>query len=1135
MENFKGTINPTGTYVRALYDYDADDQTSLSFRQGEIIQVLTQLESGWWDGVIRGYRGWFPSNYCEAVDSAEAEKYDQDFTPSDDGDYEESDVEYDQLAQSAPSNGHPPGPNGAATANEEEAAFWIPQATPDGRLFYFNTLTGISTVELPLEAPAVAARNAGAPKAKEPSRPAPEMMAGGYETEDSSESTARNGARTTQVRCLSNLATRDMLTFLQNKQQRTSYMSDGASPATSLESLNNASRSQGLGTPMTSSFTSVNQSAGHSRTSSKPTNNGSSRTFLDDSYAIPLTWPRLVEDMKRSAERFKQAVNMQERAELVRRAEDISDHLRLLLAAGSGTTDNHSGYPSIIASNKNLYPPFRDMMSRFSKLVLSTHIAAPDYASPDSFHKCLQEADGMMHGVYNFVEVARHQRSEEVPRLMPGFVKEGWNGGSWQSNGLAKSDSLAAGSSFIDQDDHEPPVEPTAQLQQLVLERLNDQKRYIVSEMRRLEQLLVIHDKTISKKKHRKVSNDICSAALKVLDRFKPWINNVESIDLTPTGLDLTEPQMIDFCHHKQKLYMFVGELFMASQAVAAPLADEWEAHQGDSLASRFEKVKQVSRGLETSTMQVHHSLSNFLQLIKQRYASGQIPHRQSRLDSRKDSVLYSGQAGRAINSPETSGAFGKFSNAGNRKVEKILGESISPQPIQTVLTEDIPDFLSLDHEQEIQYDTKTEPPSIKGGTLVGLVEQLTRHDRYDAPFKTTFLLTYQSFTTADELFELLVRRWNIQPPPGLAESEMQLWYDKKQVPIRLRIVNVMKSWVDTYWMEGNDQVSIQLLARMYEFAGQTVAGSETAGWKPLVTVIDQRTRGEDIGSKKMVPTEMPTPQPLLPKNMKKLKFTDIDATEFARQLTIIESKLYGKIKPPECLNKIWQKKTVQTEGAEPASNVKALILHSNRLTNLVAEMILAQNDLAKRANIVKHFINVADKCLALNNFSTLTSIISALGTAPIHRLNRTWSKLNKNTAATLEKMRKLMASTKNFAPYRQALHAANPPCIPFFGVYLTDLTFIEDGMSSIIKKTDLINFAKRAKTAEVIREIQTYQNVNYPFRAVSELQHYILDMMQSAGDVHEMYERSLQVEPREREDEKIARLETQLLGYRLR
>jgi son of sevenless-like protein len=137
--------------------------------------------------------------------------------------------------------------------------------------------------------------------------------------------------------------------------------------------------------------------------------------------------------------------------------------------------------------------------------------------------------------------------------------------------------------------------------------------------------------------------------------------------------------------------------------------------------------------------------------------------------------------------------------------------------------------------------------------------------------------------------------------------------------------------------------------------------------------------------------------------------------------------------------------------------------------------------------------------------------------------------------------MRRLMASTKNFGEYRETLHAANPPCIPFFGritaqhcvltfadslflgVYLTDLTFIEDGIPSHTP-SDLINFNKRAKTAEVIRDIQQYQNVPYQLQAVSELQDYILSNMQAAGDVHEMYERSLEVEPREREDEKIAR-----------
>lgn len=75
-------------------------------------------------------------------------------------------------------------------------------------------------------------------------------------------------------------------------------------------------------------------------------------------------------------------------------------------------------------------------------------------------------------------------------------------------------------------------------------------------------------------------------------------------------------------------------------------------------------------------------------------------------------------------------------------------------------------------------------------------------------------------------------------------------------------------------------------------------------------------------------------------------------------------------------------------------------------------------------------------KCRQLNNFSTITSIISALGTAPIARLKRTWDQVPQKTQVTLEAMRNLMLSTKNFAEYREKLHMANPPCIPFFGEF---------------------------------------------------------------------------------------------------
>jgi len=187
--------------------------------------------------------------------------------------------------------------------------------------------------------------------------------------------------------------------------------------------------------------------------------------------------------------------------------------------------------------------------------------------------------------------------------------------------------------------------------------------------------------------------------------------------------------------------------------------------------------------------------------------------------------------------------------------------------------------------------------------------------------------------------------------------------------------------------------------------------------------------------------------------------------------------------------------------------------------------MILNQADVRRRVIVIKHFVAIADRCRALNNFSTLTSIVSALATAPIHRLQRTWNQVPGKTKDTLESMRKLIASYKNFAEYRLELHGANPPCTPFLGVYLTDLTFIEDGIPSNLKKNNLINFFKRTKTAEVIRDIQQYQNAPYSLQPVPDLQDYILNNMETAGDVHEMYDVSLQVEPREREDEKIARL----------
>jgi hypothetical protein len=46
---------------RALYDYQANDSSELSFRQGDVISVLQKDLSGWWQGELHGKIGVFPA------------------------------------------------------------------------------------------------------------------------------------------------------------------------------------------------------------------------------------------------------------------------------------------------------------------------------------------------------------------------------------------------------------------------------------------------------------------------------------------------------------------------------------------------------------------------------------------------------------------------------------------------------------------------------------------------------------------------------------------------------------------------------------------------------------------------------------------------------------------------------------------------------------------------------------------------------------------------------------------------------------------------------------------------------------------------------------------------------------------
>lgn len=95
-------------------------------------------------------------------------------------------------------------------------------------------------------------------------------------------------------------------------------------------------------------------------------------------------------------------------------------------------------------------------------------------------------------------------------------------------------------------------------------------------------------------------------------------------------------------------------------------------------------------------------------------------------------------------------------------------------------------------------------------------------------------------------------------------------------------------------------------------------------------------------------------------------------------------------------------------------------------------------------------------------------------------------------------------------------------------GVYLTTLTFINDGAEDKLAG-HMINFRKRQKAAEVIQDIKRWQAKPFIYHLVTQIREYLEDSFNKYSEgvdyADQFWNLSLEREPREREDEKMARL----------
>lgn len=234
-----------------------------------------------------------------------------------------------------------------------------------------------------------------------------------------------------------------------------------------------------------------------------------------------------------------------------------------------------------------------------------------------------------------------------------------------------------------------------------------------------------------------------------------------------------------------------------------------------------------------------------------------------------------------------------------------------------------------------------------------------------------------------------------------------------------------------------------------------------------------------------------------------------LSALEIAEGMTYLDHKIFLAIKSEEFLGQAWMK----SDKGIKAPHILLITKRFNDVSRLVSSEITRVPELHRRVSIIEKWTNVAHICRVIHNFNGVLQICAAFTNSSVFRLKKTWDKISKTTKATIDQLQNLVSTDSRFRNMRDAINRCDPPSIPYVGMYLTDLSFIEEGTPNYSPE-GLLNFSKMRMIAHVIREIQHLQNGVYKMDLNPRVANYLLDASRHLQD-DEMYRCSLAIEPR--------------------
>jgi len=232
------------------------------------------------------------------------------------------------------------------------------------------------------------------------------------------------------------------------------------------------------------------------------------------------------------------------------------------------------------------------------------------------------------------------------------------------------------------------------------------------------------------------------------------------------------------------------------------------------------------------------------------------------------------------------------------------------------------------------------------------------------------------------------------------------------------------------------------------------------------------------------------------------------DLTEVAAQLTLADYSLLKGIHFSELL--FWLKPKLRHQ----SPHVQVFIDRFNKLGSWVSTLIVTTPQLKYRARLVSSLISLAKTLESMNNLNAVMAILGGLNSNAVHRLKFTFDALSDYDRAALASLSTLMDTNSSFANYRKRMAEIVGSRIPYLGVLIQDLLFVDEGSTDVTAE-GLINFRKRRRMASYLQELKMMQNYPHKFQIVADVYDAVSKLEPQLSE-KDQYNESLAREPRQ-------------------